>query len=74
MITRSPEVISTCLWVLNAIRYRGGHILSLRTSGNNDHLIFGQALDGGQIHNAAGLHLQIAQLCGNLQHIFQHAI
>ena len=48
---------------------QGGHIFSLRAGGNDDNFVLGQALDGRQIHNGARLHLQIAQLLGNLEHI-----
>ena len=49
---------------------QGGHIFALAAGGHNDHLVLGQALDGGQVHDGAGLYLQVAQLLGNLQHIF----
>ena len=45
------------------------HIFALRAGGDDDHLVLGQALDGTQLHDGAGLDLQIAQLLGHLQHI-----
>ena len=49
---------------------QSGHILALGTGGHNDNLVFGQALDVGNVHQGALLHLQIAQLLSDLQHIF----
>ena len=52
---------------------QGGHVFTLAAGGDDDHLVLGQALGGGQIHNGAGLDLQIPQLLGNLQHILHAA-
>ena len=48
---------------------QGGHVLTLASGGHDDHLVFGQALDGTQVYNRSAGDLQIAQLLGNLQHI-----
>ena len=48
---------------------QSGHVFALRAGGDDDDLILGKALDGSQIHNGSRLHLQIAQLLGDLQHV-----
>ena len=49
------------------------HIFALRTGGNNDHLVFGKALNGSQVHNSACRYFDITQLLGDLQHVFHAA-
>ena len=49
---------------------QGRHILTLGAGGHDDQLIFRNGFDGIQVYDGSLLHLQIAQLLGNLQHIF----
>ena len=48
---------------------QGRHVLALGAGGDDDHLVLGQALGGGDVHDGAGLDLQIAQLRADLEHI-----
>ena len=48
---------------------QGGHIFALASGGDDDHLVLRQALGGGDVHDGAGLDLQVAQLRADLEHI-----
>ena len=52
---------------------QSGHILTLGAGGNDDQLVLGNAFYGTQVYNGAGFDLQVAQLLGDLQHIFHAA-